>query len=304
MSRGNERQDIVRDDRDRAERIRLLACTVGRQGWLLHAFVQMTNHDHLFIETPRPNLSEGLHYLNSCYASYFNRRHDRKGHLFQERPKIHLVDEAGYSCRVSRYIHLNPWRAGLAARPQDYEWSSYPGYHDKRAVLPFVTYSRVLADFGAREDEARRNYRAFVRNGTRQELDAPWVGAGRDGIVGSEAFIERIRGVVGHLDPDPHLPRMRSLQFRPALPEVVDAVRRISGGREWTVGTRSDGPGRCVAAYLAREVFGFASTEVAAALGYRNPSSVSRAVRRARRLPRATRQMIETVRIDLLERLQ
>ena len=97
---------------------------------------------------------------------------------------------------------------------------------------------------------------------------------------------------------------MQSLQFRPELSDVVAAARQIFGARKWEAGTRSVDPSRCVAAYLAREVFGFGSTEVAAALGYRNPSSVSRAVRRARGLPEATRQMIESVRIDLLERLQ
>ena len=102
ISRGNEQRPIVRDDGDRAKRLEWLRRTVETYGWDLHAFVLMTNHEHLFVETPEPNLSSGMQYLNGSYTSYFNRRWRRSGHLFQGRFKAHIVDSEGYFEVVSR----------------------------------------------------------------------------------------------------------------------------------------------------------------------------------------------------------
>ena len=123
MSRGNERGDIVRDASDRQKRLDWLRRTVETYGWGLHAFVLMTNHVHLFVETPEPNLSAGMQYLNGSYTSYFNRRHSRAGHLFQGRFKGNLIEKDGYFLQVSWYLHLNPVRPNVVARPEDYRWS-------------------------------------------------------------------------------------------------------------------------------------------------------------------------------------
>ena len=92
--------------------------TVETYGWRLHAFVVMSNHDHLFVETPEANLGPGMQFLNGSYTSYFNRRHRRVGHLFQGRFRSHLVDEEGYFLEVSRYIPSEPGsrRLGRTAR--------------------------------------------------------------------------------------------------------------------------------------------------------------------------------------------
>ena len=148
MSRGNERQPIVRDDADRQRRLDWLRRTIETYGWRLHAFVLMANHDHLFVETPEANLAAGMQYLNGSYTSYFNRRHRRVGHLFQGRFRGHLIEEEGYFLEVSRYIHLNPVRARLVGRPEQWPWGSYPGYHQERRALDWVTYAAVLGEFG------------------------------------------------------------------------------------------------------------------------------------------------------------
>ena len=116
-SRGNARQKVFRDDRDYQRRLDWLRRAVETYGWRLHAFALMPNHDHLFVETPLANLSAGMHYLNGSYTSYFNRRHKQVGHLFQGRFKAVLIENEGHYWEVSRYIHLNPVRAGLAQRP-------------------------------------------------------------------------------------------------------------------------------------------------------------------------------------------
>ena len=113
-----------------------------RYGVLIHAYVLMTNHYHLLLETPRGNLSAALHDLNTAYTNYFNRRHDRVGHLFQGRYRSILVDKDNYLLELSRYIHLNPVRARMVKRPDAYRWSSYSSY------LSFGIFAEMASEGG------------------------------------------------------------------------------------------------------------------------------------------------------------
>jgi len=142
MSRGNERRPIVRDDVDRRHRLEWLERAVVGYGWRLHAFVLMSNHDHLFVETPEANLSAGMQFLNGSYTSYFNWRHRRAGHLFQGRFKAQLVEEEGHYTEVSRYIHLNPVRAGLVDRPE--RWGHGAAIRDTTAQIECWDGSRTI----------------------------------------------------------------------------------------------------------------------------------------------------------------
>ena len=127
MARGNARQKIVRDDADRGRLIEGLEQTVSRCGWELVCYVVMGNHLHLLVKTPRPNLAVGMQSFLSGYAIWAGRRWRRQGHLFQGRYRAEMIEDESYYWTVSRYIHLNPVRAGLVSRPEQWEWSSYPG---------------------------------------------------------------------------------------------------------------------------------------------------------------------------------
>ncbi len=282
MCRGNERRAIFRDDDDRQRRLDWLQRTVETYGWRLHAFVLLGNHDHFFLETPEPNLSAGMQLLNGSYTGYFNLRHRRVGHLFQGRFKAHLIEEEGYFTELSRYLHLNPVRAKLARRPQDWKWSSYPGYRGPRAALEWVTYERVLGEFGGQGAEARRRYCRFVEAGITDPPAAPWKNAFGGLLVGSESFAMRVRRLLGKRGSDRELPQLQPLRARPALERIVAVVAERLGCKadEWTSGRRSDAIGRAAAAYLARRRYGYSSTEIARVLGYRGPSSVGAAVAR------------------------
>ena len=282
MSRGIERRAIVRDDRDRKRRLHWLERTVETYGWHLHAFVLMNNHEHLFVETPEPNLADGMRHLNGSYTSYFNRRHGRRGHLFQGRYRGHLIEEEGYFLEVSRYIHLNPVRAKLVDRPRQWAWGSYPGYSRLDRKVPWVTYERVLGEFGRTQREARRAYRRFVRAGMADPPPSPFADAVAGLVVGSAAFLDRVREMLGGRPPDSALPQLRKLRGRPTIEEIVTAVREHFGQakRGWRPGQRDDDLRRALVAYLARRRFGHAATQVATALGYRGHSSVNYAVRR------------------------
>ena len=281
-SRGNAKQDIVRDDAEREKRLDWLRRTVETYHWRLHAFALMRNHDHLFVETPEPNLSAGMQYLNGSYTSYFNRRHRCCGHLFQGRYKGHLIEEQGYFLEVSRYIHLNPVRAKAVARPEDYRWSSYRGYQRASRTAPWVTYDRVLGEFGGKASAGRRRYARFVRAGVEQRPPSPFAEALEGMLLGSDAFVARIRGLLDNRPTDRSVPQLEHLRHRPS----VDAIMRVVGEHfgvdtsGWTPGRRTDDASRAVAAYLARRRFGHAAGKVAEALGYRSPSSVTRALAR------------------------
>ena len=282
MSRGNEKHPIVRDDIDRYKRLDWLRRTVEIYGWRLHAFALMTNHEHLFVETPEPNLSAGMQYLGGSYTGYFNWRHKRSGHLFQGRFKGHLVESEGYFREVSRYIHLNPVRAGIAARPQDYPWSSYRGYVRARRALAWVSYDRVLAEFGRDPGDARRAYGRFVRAGMDDPPPSPFAKTIGGLILGSGAFVTRVRRMLHDRPDDVALPQMRRLQRRPALRRIVEEVADHFGHdpADWRFGRRVNDGSRALAAYLARRHFGYSANDVAAVLGYRSHGGVSSAIAR------------------------
>ncbi len=281
ISRGNEQRPIVTDETDRRKRLDWLRRSVETYGWRLHAFALMTNHEHLFVETPEPNLSAGMQYLNGSYTGYFNRRFGRSGHLFQGRFRAHLIDEQGYFQVVSRYIHLNPVRAGIVSRPQQYPWSSYAGYVRAAETLDWVTYERVLRDFGPGSlAVCRRRYVRYVEAGVEEPASSPLADAVEGLIVGSEDFVKRIRGLLSQRAADPAVPALERLRVRPPMERIAALVlRRLgSGSEQWTSGRRSDSGSRAVAAYLGRRRYGYRCTEIAAALGFVSISSVSRAV--------------------------
>ena len=282
ISRGNERQAIVRDDADRGKRLDWLRRTVEKYGWRVHAVVVMTNHDHLFVETPEPNLSAGMHYYNGSYTGYFNHRHRRAGHLFQGRFKSYLIEEHGYFLQVSRYIHLNPVRAGAVDRPEDWPWGSCPGYLRATWQLPWITYHRVLEEFGDTAAQSRRSYGRFLRAGQDEESVSPFADAVRGFLLGSSAFVDRVRRLLDEKPADPDVPDLAHLRCRPPLEAIAAVVAEHFGvdPADWAPGRRSSNASRAVAAYLARRRFRHPATAVAAALGYRDHSGVGYAVRR------------------------
>jgi putative transposase len=295
MSRGNEKQSIVRDDIDRYKRIDWLRRTVEIYGWRLHAFTLMTNHEHLFVETPEPNLSAGMQYLGGSYTSYFNWRYKRSGHLFQGRFKAHLVQTEGYFREVSRYIHLNPVRAGMVARPQDYQWSSYPGYAQGRRTVAWVCYDRVLAEFGSDAGDARRAYDRFVQAGVNNPPPSPFAKSIGGLLVGSAEFVAKMRRILQDRPEDAGLPQLRDLQPRPELERIVAFVASHFGHdpADWREGKRVNDASRALAGYLARRRFGYSSSEVAQALGYRGNGGVSGAVVRIESSTPETQRLAE-----------
>lgn len=132
ISRGNNGNNIYRTDRDKRRFLEYLESTKDQYQFIVHAYCLMDNHYHLLLETPEANLSKGMQMLNSAYTTYHNTVHKKRGHLFQGRYKASLVDKDSYMAEVSRYIHLNPVRAGIINDPSKYIWSSCRAYVSKQ----------------------------------------------------------------------------------------------------------------------------------------------------------------------------
>ena len=124
-SRGNEKKPVFKDDQDRDNFLKTLQHVNKRYNWICHAYCLMTNHFHLLIETPDGNLSLGMRQLNGVYTQLFNKWHGRVGHLFQGRYKAILIQKDSHLLEVCRYVVLNPVRAKMVEKPEEWKWSSY-----------------------------------------------------------------------------------------------------------------------------------------------------------------------------------
>ena len=195
MSRGNAKQDIFLDDEDYRTFLRLLHHVRTRLDWQIWAYCLMPNHHHLLLETPVPNLSIGMHDLNSAYSVAFNQRHTRVGHVFQGRFKALVVDKDRYLIALARYLVLNPVRAHLCQAPEVWPWSSYLAMAGRPdAVMRRVDAYRILRLFGSTPDEARTKYRDFVAAGIGQPV-ATIDGPNRT-ILGDELFAGSLESMI------------------------------------------------------------------------------------------------------------
>jgi len=195
MSRGNAKQRIFFDEDDYSTFLRLLRHVRDRMDWQMWGYCLMPNHYHLLLETPAPNLSRGMHDLNSAYSVVFNERHARVGHVFQGRFKALLVDRDRYLIALARYLVLNPVRAQICEAPESWRWSSYratAGGSD--VVMRRVDTFRILRLFGSEPDQARLKYRDFVAAGVGKPLDAS-PGPNRS-ILGDELFVGSLEGLL------------------------------------------------------------------------------------------------------------
>ena len=161
-SRGNRKHEIYVNESDRHIFLYALENAVAHYHWRCHAYCLMTNHFHLVIETPQPKLSVGMQRLNGAYGQWFNHRHRLSGHLFQGRFHSRLVENDSQLLELSRYVVLNPVRAGVCADPRTWEWSSLPATLGSAPLPHFLTVDWLLSHFSPDLERARRAYEAFV----------------------------------------------------------------------------------------------------------------------------------------------
>lgn len=225
-NRGNNRADIFFCDEDRLLFLALLEETVRRYHWSVIQYVLMTNHFHLMVETPEPTLSRGMKWLCQVYAQRLNRRHGRSGHLFGSRFTSHLVEKNAYLLETLRYLALNPVRAGIVARPEDYRWGSHRAAAGLERVPAWLQTRWTLEQFGSDRTSQRREYRKFVDAGGGIER-APWENAIGRIFVGSAQWVEEMRGMLEGKPRSSDHPAMQRYAARPRPARVVEAVAEV-----------------------------------------------------------------------------
>lgn len=216
-SRGNAGQDIFLDDEDRTEFLEILAETVARYGWVCHGYCLMSNHFHLLVETPLPNLSRGMQFLNGVYTQRFNRHHKRFGHVLQGRYKAILVEKDSHLLELARYIVLNPVRAGTVRSARDWPWSSYRATSGQAEVPELLTIDWILAQFDSGRDRAVRAYHNFVRQGRGVEV---WGSLRAGCLLGSESYVTTMRPKLLESPLDQNILRRERDAAKPSLEEI------------------------------------------------------------------------------------
>jgi putative transposase len=186
-ARGNERKAIYRDEGDYAGFLEVLGAVVRRFGWRLHAYVLMPNHYHLLVTSSAPALSRGMQQLGGTYSQRFNRRWSRCGHVFQGRFfSVHLERET-HLLELTRYLALNPVRAGLVPDPTDWRWSSYRATAGLEPTPTFLETAWVRDLFRSRREPASRAFSRFVAEKNGYD---PWSQVRHQVYLGSDAFCE------------------------------------------------------------------------------------------------------------------
>jgi REP element-mobilizing transposase RayT len=224
-SRGNEKKDLYRDDCDRRRFLKILKSVVDKYKWNIYAYCLMNNHYHLLIETPLKNLSFGMRQLNGVYGQYFNRRHTRVGHLFQGRFKSLLIEKESYLLEVSRYIILNPVRAGLIDEPVDWKWSSYRGMVAFRKKS-FLQSNIILGFFSNYLPEAQKKYIEYINEGIGRE--SPLKKAKGGFILGGNIFVAQSMKKVERIRSE-EIRKQEKYVSRPKLNEIFYEVNRDEG---------------------------------------------------------------------------
>lgn len=214
-ARGDRREDIYDDDEDRELFLRVLAHTVERCNWLVHAYCLMSNHYHLLVETPDANLARGMRQLNGVFTQKTNQRHRRVGHLFQGRYKAILIEKESYLLEVARYVALNPVRARMVGRAGDWPWSSYRATAGQAPKPAWLTTDWLLGAFGTDRRTGIKGYADFVGAGA--NTVSLWNALKGQIFLGSEAFVDDMQRRIEQAETLREVPRRQRVGRAKAL---------------------------------------------------------------------------------------
>ena len=259
MHRGNAGSDIFKSDRDREKFLEYIGKAVERYDIKIHSYCLMTNHYHLLIETPYPNLSQAIKWINVGYVAYYNRKRRRSGHLFQGRFKAVVIDADEYLKHLSRYIHLNPIRAGMVSHCREYPWSSYPVFGGYTKAPEWLETHWLLSLFGQKRKRAMERYREFVESVQNEKIENPSKDIVSGVILGGTEFINRIKRDFLSKNADiKEKPQLKSLKPGLSPEDLLTAICiEFACTREVILQKGKKGNlARDLAIYLSREMTG------------------------------------------------
>ena len=265
INRGNNQEKIFFNDRDKEKFLEYLEKANERFSIIIHTYCLMDNHFHLLVQTPEPNLSVAMQWINVSYATYFNRKQARVGHLFQGRFKAILIDADQYLKHLSRYIHLNPVKAKLVPMASKYKWSSYAAFIGKARIPAYLETNRLLSTFGKGRKGAKQNYKDFVENTDITTLENPNEQVTEGFILGDWHFVNWVKNTFlsGRQD-EKEIPQLKKLKPKVQLETIVHAVCEEFGCTEEQVITkgRKKNKAREAAIHLARDLSGMSCKDL------------------------------------------
>ncbi|MCL5023393.1 MAG: transposase [Nitrospirae bacterium] len=209
---------MFKNDQDRETILKILARVNKRYHWLCHAYCLMDNHYHLLIETPDGNLSIGMRQLNGVYTQARNKRYSKTGHLFQGRYKAILIQKDTHLLEVCRYVVLNPIRAGMVEKPEDWRWTSYRATAGKAPSHPCITTDWILGQFSRTRSTAEKEYRQFVHSGIGKETI--WNDVKGQAVLGEDTFVDSLAGHLKRHRDIPEIPKSQRYANRPPLDKI------------------------------------------------------------------------------------
>ena len=278
ITRGNQRQKVFLEEKDFLKYLEFLSDYKDRYGFWIYAYVLMSTHVHLLIETGQVPLSKILQGINQRFTMYFNWRYGTVGHLFQGRYKAILCDKDAYLSSLVKYLHCNPVRGGVVRRAEEYRWSSHREYLGMKKN-GLVDTGLLLGMFSEDLKRGRRLYREYMRREEKtSKEDFYWTVDQR--VLGDEAFVERVRERVEN----------RTLAGRRrhgvSLGEIARGIGEDTGIRlsELRGKGKDSGvmEGRKMFSLAGRE-YGYKGKEIAEFLG-KDPASVTGYLRRGQDL--------------------
>jgi putative transposase len=276
-ARGNERGKIFFSKRDYEKFKEYLTAAKEKYGFILHAYVLMTNHYHLILETPEKNLSKIMHFINSSYTTYTNVKRKRSGHLFQGRYKAILVDKDNYLLELSRYIHLNPVRVNMAQKPEEYPYSSYRSYVTGCQIENIVSSETILEMMTTKRKEAPDRYRNFVESALGEETASPLQKVYGGIILGDESFI---RNALARIESDrvetPEVSHGKALRSVTGIEEIIAACCEYFKVAREVIMRNKRSEARKVCVYLMKKHTCATNGEIAELFGTLSYSAVAK----------------------------
>lgn len=256
-NRGDGRKKIYASEYDNEKFLEYVLQAKKRFKFRLYAYVLMCNHYHLFVETLLPNLSKIMHFINSSYTTYYNTKRNKSGHLFQGRYKSVVVDTDSYFLELTRYIHLNPVKAGIVKLPEEYKWSSYKAYLGK-AEDKYIDREAIKE----RTDLWGRRYEDFVMTAIDQKEDL-FKDIYGGVLLGNTAFIkEKLKEMKGQVKGK-HISHKDDLKGYVEKGKILKLMKNEYGKDSEHLKIRSrNGKERKIAIYLMRELTGLNNSEI------------------------------------------
>jgi REP element-mobilizing transposase RayT len=245
------------DEKDLQRFLTYLSGYKKRFSFRLYAYALMKNHLHLLIEVEEIPLSRIMQTLLFGYAGYFNRRYREVGHLFQGRYKAILCEKDAYLLELVRYIHLNPVRAKIVKKPEDYAWTGHLSYLGKGAEH-LIDEGFVLEQFSDNRSLSRRRYRQFVWEGISSGHEEKYYQVKDQRYLGGESFIDRVETKRKQLED-----WVYDIPLEVLSHEVSRAVGITESKMQSATRDRGGVRGRSIVAYLARKIAGYTVKEIA-----------------------------------------